>query len=222
MPINRISLLDLNGLTTLIISIFVIALSLGVTYFLILIQVFKVARKSSYLCGATDLVIVHGIKLTRNKIGGDFTVRLNRALDLHHQNQALILLLGGYLGSNNISEAEAGRQYLLGQGVKQNSILTEDQSRHTLENLYEARKLIRNLDLKYCSLLSNRYHLARVAAFARGMNMDVTLVAAEKNFNFTVSKLGRFLAEAFYLHWYYTGKYWSHATNNTDIKSKIS
>ena len=221
MPINRIRYLDINGLTTLIISIFIIMLGFGVTYFLALIHVFKVARKSSYLCGDTDLVIVHGIKLTRNKIGRDFTLRLNRALDLHHQNQAFILLLGGFLGSNNISEAEAGRQYLVEQGVKQNFILIEDQSRHTLENLYEARKLI-GKQVKCCSLLSNRYHLARIAAFARGMNMDVTLVAAEKDFKLTVSELARFLAEAFYLHWYYTGKYWSHATNNTDIKSKIS
>ena len=221
MPINRIRQLDINGLTTLIISALVIIISLGVTYFVTLMHVFKVAKKSSHLCGATDLVIVHGIKLTRNKIGRDFTLRLNRALDLHHQNQALILLLGGFLGGNNISEAEAGRQYLVEQGVKRNFILIEDQSRHTLENLYEARKLIGN-QVKCCTLLSNRYHLARIAAFARGMNMDVTLVAAEKDFKLTISELGRFLAEAFYLHWYYTGKYWSHATNNTDIKSKIS
>ena len=222
MPINRVRLLDFNGLTTLIISIFVIIFCLGVTYLLTLIHIIKVAKKSSHRGNATDLVIVHGIKLTRNKIGTDFTVRLDRALKLHHQNQTLILLLGGFVGSSDISEAEAGRQYLLGKGVNQDFIMIEDQSRHTLENLYEARKLIGNLDLKCCSLLSNRYHLARISANARGMNMNVTLVAAEKEFKLSFSRLGRFLLEAFYLHWYYTGKYWSHATKNTDIKHKIS
>ena len=222
MPINRVRLLDFNGLTTLIISTFVITICLGATYFLTLIHIFKVAKKSSHIGGATDLVIVHGIKLTRNKIGRDFTVRLNRALDLYHQNQALILLLGGFVGSSSISEAEAGRQYLIDQGVKREFLLIEDQSRHTLENLFEARKVIGNLDLKRCSLLSNRYHLARISAFAGGMNMDVTLIAAEKNFKLTLSGLARFLTEAFYLHWYYTGKFWSRATNNADIKNKIS
>jgi uncharacterized SAM-binding protein YcdF (DUF218 family) len=222
MPINRISLLDFNGLVTLTLSIFVTILGMGTTYFLTLIHVFKVASKSSHLCGATDLVIVHGIKLTRNKIGRDFTVRLDRALSLHQQNQAYILLLGGILGDNNISEAEAGRQYLIEQGIDLKYVMIEDHSRHTLENLYEARKLIGNLEVKCCSLLSNRYHLARISAFARGMNMDITLVAAEKEFKVGLSKLGRFLTEAFYLHWYYTGKYWGLATNSADIKNKIN
>ena len=222
MPVNRNNYLDFDGALTLIISIFILLSSFGITYILTLFHVYKVAKRTNYLCGTTDIIMVHGMKLTCNKINKDFTLRLNRALNLHDKYRAYILLLGGIGGGNSISEAEAGKQYLIDKGVKLDFILVENQSRYTLENLFNARSLIGDLDMKCCSLLSNRYHLARISAYAKGMNMDITLVAAEKEFKLTIFNLSHFFTETFYLHWYYTGKYWSYATNNTRNIKRIS
>ena len=189
---------------------------------LTLLRVYKTAKNTACCCDATDIIIVHGLKLSRNKISPDFKLRLDRAISLHLHHQAYILVLGGVTGNNSLSEAEAGQQYLIENRVRRDSILMECQSRHTLENLSEARNIIAEQGLEHCTLLSNRYHLARVSALAKGMNIDITLVAAEKAFSLTLSNLTLFLAEAFFLHWYYTGKYWSYATNNTHIINRIS
>ena len=222
MHANEKSYLGLDGLLTFILSIFILLFSLGITYILTFVRVYKVALSTSDSCVSTDIIIVHGMKLTDDKINEDFTERLDKAMALHKQHKAYILLLGGIVGNNHISEAEAGKRYLIDKGIKQDSILTECQSRHTLENLSEARRLIQDLGINKSILLSNRYHLARISALANGMKMDVMLVAAEKDFKLTWTNLGRLMTEAFYLQWYYTGKYWSYATSNTHSIKRIS
>lgn len=222
MPENKKSFLGLDGLFTLALSSAIIICSLGISYILAWRRVYHLARITSTQCDSSEIIVVHGMKLLNNEINEDFSLRLNRAIKMHQIHSAYILLLGGITGQSKISEAEAGKQYLAAKGVNPEFIILESNSRHTLENLKEARQLITQMGIKNSSLLSNRYHLARILALATGLKMNVSLIAAEDEFDLSISNITRFSLEAAYLHWYYTGKYWSYATRNKHSINRIS
>jgi len=214
--------LGLDGTFTLLLSTVIIVCSLGITYLLSWYRVYRLARTTPTQCKTCEIIVVHGMKLTNNKINRDFTSRLDRASKIHQAHQAYILILGGITGKNTISEAEAGKHYLTAKGINPEFIIMESNSRHTLENLKEARQLITKMGIKKSSLLSNRYHLARIFALATGMKMKITLIAAEDNCILSITNLIRLSLEAVYLHWYYTGKYWSYASRNKHSIDRIS
>lgn len=214
--------LGLDGVFTLLLSTIFIILSFGISFLFVWLKVISVASKANETNSEIDLIIVHGMKLFKNEINGDYCQRLDKAFQLQQINQLQILLLGGIVGANIVSEAEAGKRYLLEKGIPQKFILTESKSRHTLENLVEARRIIKTLKLNQCGLLSNRYHLARISALANGLNIKVELIGAEKQLKWSVNMVVKLVIESLYLHWYYTGKFWSYATKNTHSISRIS
>ena len=132
-----------------------------------------------------------------------------------------ILLLGGVTGNNRSSEAEMGLRYLLDKGINPDRLLLEDRSRHPLENLRNARAFIASHPGSV-AILSNRFHLARCSALASGLGMEHELCAAEEELRLSLPLAGRLLLEAFYLHWYETGKRWSRWTRDRRSLERIS
>ena len=88
------------------------------------------------------------------------------------------VLLGGSAPRER-SEAEVARDALLARGLAEDtSVHLEAQSRDTLQNLRNARELLGEGMHRRVTLLSNRYHLARCALFARQLGYDWELCAA--------------------------------------------
>lgn len=169
-----------------------------------------------------ELVLIPCVQLANDQPNPDFHLRLGRGVQLHQTHGMPLMLMGGYTGGSKISEAQAGIEALARQGIPAKSLLREESSRNTLENLRNAREQLRQLNLNNIALVSNRYHLARCKALANGLGLNPYLCAAESTFSISPRLWPRLLLEAYYLHWYHTGRIWSRLTRNRHSLARIS
>ena len=159
-----------------------------------------------------DLILVLGRKLEDDAPTAVFEARLAHGEALWRAGLApRILVAGGLTGNATRSEAEAGRAWLLARGMPAEAILTEDQSQHTLENLFFVRETLRSMGWRTLLLVSDPLHLTRATAFARGLGLDTRRAPAPvcppARDSFGWWKRAAF--EAFFLHWYRTGLLYS-------------
>jgi uncharacterized SAM-binding protein YcdF (DUF218 family) len=160
----------------------------------------------------SDLILVLGRKLEEDLPTPVFTARLSHGADLWRSGLApRIIVAGGLTGDATRTEAEAGRAWLEAQGVRPGSILTEDRSQHTLENLFNLRKTMRQEGWSSLLLVSDSLHLARAGALARGLGLQARCspAGACPPASGTAGWWLRAFHEAFLLHWYYTGMLYS-------------
>lgn len=161
---------------------------------------------------SADAILVLGRKLEKNELTPVFKARLRHASTLWRKGHApRILITGGITGRASISEAEAGRSWLVNQGLPTETVFTEERSQYTLENLFWVREHMRAQDWKTLLLVSDPLHLARAQAMAEGLGL-ITSVAPASEAPPARNSLAwwrRALAESFLLHWYHTGVIYS-------------
>ena len=96
--------------------------------------------------------------------------RIDKALELWKAKDAHAILIpsGGQGSDEVISEAEAMARYLSSRGVPQDSILLEDRSTTTMENLLFAKHLLeaRGLGAYRCAFVTSDYHVFRTSLYA--------------------------------------------------------
>lgn len=169
-----------------------------------------------------DAIVVLGRALRNDQVSAAFRSRLEHARRLFSQGLApRILVAGGLTARSTRSEAAAGREVLLAAGVPADVVLCEERSRHTLENLAFARDLLRGVGAARILLVSDRYHLARALAYARGLGLDVEGSAAPYPAAPPRHAL-RALREAFFLHWYHVGVAWSRAIGARELIARVT
>lgn len=215
---ERVGSICHDGWFMLLLSLLALPLTLGISGLWVLYRVWQRARHAEVCGGGSDCVLVLGMKLHDGRIGADYRLRLQRARSLAASR---VIVLGGVTSSGHPSEAEAGAAWLRGQGLAEASLLIEDSSRHTLENLQRARELLVQHDCQQPFLVTNRYHLYRSTEMARGMDLPVTPCAAEEHYRSTPGMWLRLLQEAFLCHWFLTARVWSRVTDNERIQGKI-
>jgi uncharacterized SAM-binding protein YcdF (DUF218 family) len=200
-----------DGLLTLVLSSILIVLTVGLSWLAALVWVLRVARRAGvHPRHGVDVIVVPGVRLFGDQPSPDYTCRLQRAQDLLVAGFSCpILLLGGQTGSNSESEARAGERFLRHAGVETWVIHLEERSQNTLENLRAAREMFYQHGWRYAALVSNRYHLARLRALATGLGFNYCLCAAEGRLMLPFRTLVNLCREAYFLHWYYVGKYWA-------------
>ena len=211
--------IDNDAFLVLGISIVVLTVSLGM--FLLLLFGFVVYRAKASHCGTRihGSYLVFGKKLINQTIDQDFQIRLVRLCLLPKR---LTLLMGGKTGDHNQSEAQAGSNYLAAHGYPCDLLQLEESSRTTLENLKQARLLLAVQPNQTAIFISNRYHLARCSVLANSLGMEHALCAAETTLSLDLCTLIKCLREAFFLHWFFTGKYWARLTRNQRMLGKIT
>lgn len=160
----------------------------------------------------SDLILVLGRRLVDDQPTEVFQGRLAFAEDLWRGGLApRVLVAGGLTGKATRSEAEAGCAWLRARGLPADIVLVEDHSQHTLENLFFVRERMQQQGWRSFLLVSDPLHLARAAALANGLRLNFRCLAAKD----CPPKRGSFgwwrrvLAEAFFLHWYATGIWYS-------------
>ncbi len=211
-----------DGLTTFFLSTLIVLLSLGLSLIPSLRTVCLTARKTPSTAPDKALLIVLGARLEQDAVSARFITRLRRALNLYNlAPPGPILILGGITGKNHFSEAERGQEWLESEGVSSKDIQMEMRSRNTLENLKHARDLI-DQSQRIPVFITSRFHLARCAAMASGLGLAHQLCAAEEKLTLKPSLIFLCLLEAFYLHWYQVGKFWSRLTKNRKSLERIS
>ena len=102
-----------------------------------------------------------------------YRARLDHALQLYKRGIApLIITLGG-AGGDDYSEGGVGREYLIGKGVPEQSIIAETQSRNTEESARRIAVIARTNGLRRLVIVSDGTHLFRIHEIcaAEGLNV---------------------------------------------------
>ena len=208
---------DRDALLVLMISLIILILSAGLFFIGLTLLVFqKAINTSAGEQHPENIFLVFGKKLIDGKPDPDYRARLERLLNSCFHSA---ILMGGTTGSCNISEAKAGLHYLPTAAIKGKIVRLEEKSTNTLENLKNTRQLLGQQSI---IIISNRYHLARCSALASSLGIPHRLCAAEHKFRYNITNIVQCLREAFYLHWFFSGRYWAKLTRNQRMLEKIS
>lgn len=126
-----------------------------------------------------DYVIVLGAQIRGDKITKSLRKRLDTALVYLKANETTkVIVSGGQGDGENLSEAEAMKQYLMEQGIPEERIVKEDRSTSTKENLKFSYELIDEKDSSVV-IVTNNFHVFRAKAIAKKIGYkDVQGLAA--------------------------------------------
>lgn len=184
----------------------VATLGIGILYFGA--NVYKLARESDHKSDEDiDVLLVPGAALVDDGIQPVYQTRLDRAASLVRNGYAKkILLSGGCTPGNTVSEANRGATYLRNSGVRDDQIMLEEQSQHTMQNMVLASRMLGSDQESLIAICSSRTHLYRCQVFARFCGIRASLCAAETDLISGVGLWKRLLIEAAYVHWFYTRK----------------
>jgi len=98
--------------------------------------------------------------------------RLDHALDLYRRGLvSRIILTGGVGRGDKLSEAAAGKQYLIEQRLPAEALLLDERSTTTWENLQNAAALARANGINSVLLVSDPFHMLRSLKMARDLGL---------------------------------------------------
>jgi uncharacterized SAM-binding protein YcdF (DUF218 family) len=215
---------DRDGLGTFALTVAVTAALAGIPLAVALLWVLWVGLRTcdSATC---DLLVVFGKRLRDDNVDDDYRARLETAARLAAGcRRHRILILGGRTGLSPISEAEAGRRLLRSlPGGGALNIVLEQESDDTLSNLRRLRGLLTDAERHSLTLITNRYHLARVGQIAGSLGLGYRCCAAgDRCGSLRPRALPRWLLEAFFVLWFATGKLWATTTGNRRMLARVT
>ena len=115
-----------------------------------------------------DVAMVLGCPVKENKASNVFAGRLDHGIYLYKSGKVTkILIAGGKGNKTRLSEAEAGKNYILKMGVPEKDILTETSSTTTLENFEFSKPILKDNNLKSVLVVSDPFHMTRAMKMAR-------------------------------------------------------
>ncbi|MFI9505302.1 YdcF family protein [Nocardia sp. NPDC052566] len=144
-----------------------------------------------------DAIVVHGSGLLGSRVPPLLASRLDRAIQVYRAEVAagrhpLIVTSGGKGSDESISEAAAMAGYLAERGIPADSVVLEDRSTTTRENLLYTRELLgqRGASTRMVLVTSN-FHILRTAILARGLGLDAEVTGARTAFYYLPSAILR-------------------------------
>ncbi len=139
------------------------------------------ASKGSF-SGDADVLLVLGCRVRGEEAEDMLKMRAEAAADvlLAHPKMVCIACGGIVHPDQTKSEAQAIREILLSHGVEEPRVLLEDQSKTTLENFLNAKKIVASLPLEAprVAFLSSEFHLLRAAQLAKLAHLSCEAVPA--------------------------------------------
>lgn len=122
---------------------------------------------------SADVAIVLGAAVYGDRPSPVFEERIRHGVDLYRSGRVRRLLFtGGSAGDGEAAESAVARQWAVSSGVPGTAILTEAESRTTLQNLVEAREVMRANGLSSALLVSDPLHMKRALRMCAGLDMD--------------------------------------------------
>jgi uncharacterized SAM-binding protein YcdF (DUF218 family) len=156
-----------------------------------------------------ECAIVLGAAAWHDKPSPVLRERLNHAITLYKTGKVKALVLtGGYGKGADFAESEVGLEYCVSQGVPRAVIRAELESLNTIDNLKEAKKIMKDEGWKEALLVSDPWHLKRARRMAADLDL-VVYVSATTSSKFQSTKAkAKFLFGEFALYHCYllTGK----------------
>lgn len=151
----------------------------GLIIFIAVIWTFRMQNVSNNF----DYLIVLGAGLNNGKVPPVLAARLDYAVKLCRLNrQPQIIVSGGYVHNDHLSEAQAMGEYLLKQGIESNQIMYEDRAMNTWQNLRNSMELIsadwRGLSAPQIIVVTSSFHVLRARSYARQLGLNLSFAAA--------------------------------------------
>ncbi|MEJ2061572.1 MAG: YdcF family protein, partial [Gammaproteobacteria bacterium] len=197
--------------------------TLGLPWLWLVWRAWRIGARAGTETSGCHAVLVLGAQLHNDRPTPEFIQRLDRARALYAGGRVeRIVVLGGVTRENRLSEATVGRAWLLQHGVSPDRLLIEEASRHTLENLYQARALPDLSTGGRLALVTSRYHLARAQLMAQGLGLQVVPCGAESTMPHRLGYALRLFSEGWFNHWYHVGRGWARLTRNRRSMERIS
>jgi uncharacterized SAM-binding protein YcdF (DUF218 family) len=124
--------------------------------------------------GSGDAAIVLGAAAWGSKPSPVYRERINQAVLLYKQGRVRwIIFTGGTRQAGYPSEAEVGLQFALLSGVPSWSMLVDEESHTTWQNLEHAKVLMDSAGLHSALLVSDPLHMKRAVAMATELGIQV-------------------------------------------------
>lgn len=112
----------------------------------------------------SDCIIVLGCKVKGAQPSPFLKGRLDEGIRLFKEGYGRYIIVSGGQGpGEDITEAEAMRRYLVEKGIAQDSIILEDRSKSTIENLKNSKVIMEEKGLRNAVIVSNKFHLKRAS-----------------------------------------------------------
>lgn len=131
----------------------------------------------------TDFILVLGAKINGTVPSTSLKYRLDATLEYYQQfPEAIIIVSGGQGNGEDISEAKAMKQYLIDKGINKKSIIEEDKSTNTKENMIYSKKIMDSLKKeKYTiTIITNNFHCYRSKLLANKNNLIAYTYSAKQ------------------------------------------
>jgi uncharacterized SAM-binding protein YcdF (DUF218 family) len=120
-----------------------------------------------------DVIIVLGAAQYGGTPSPVFQGRLDHAVLLYRQGRAdSVMVVGSKSPGDTTTEAEAGRDYLVSQGLPADSVLVEPVGRTTYESLVGAARYMREHGMRSAFLVSDPWHNARITRMASDLGIQ--------------------------------------------------
>ncbi len=133
-----------------------------------------VTSARAYDTSPSDAIAVLGASQYWGEPSPVFENRLDHARDLWAEGVApIIITVGGKIEGDITTEAEAGREYLIDQGVPADSVIALPAGSNTIESIQMIDAELESLGVDAVTLVSDRLHLARSKAIARALGLEV-------------------------------------------------
>lgn len=149
--------------------------------------------------GMADVIIVLGAAAYDARPSPVFQERIRHGLDLYRMGHAPTLLFtGGYGTGARYAESQVARRYAMRQGIPESAILIEVSSRTTLQNLEQARTLMRERGLQRAIIVSDPLHMARALRLCRQLGIEAIGSPTPSTRFRTIQTQWRFLLQEVY------------------------
>lgn len=123
----------------------------------------------------SDCIIVLGCSVYGSTPSPFLVWRLNKGMELYNRGYGSYMIVSGGKGSGeNISEAQAMKNYLVSKGISPSRIIMEDKSASTMANLINSGEIMKNRGFDTAVIVSNKYHLKRISLMAESQHIDAS------------------------------------------------
>ncbi len=152
----------------------------------------------------SDCAIVLGAAAYHKNPSPVFKERIDHAVSLYQQGLvSKIIFTGGFGTGAPFAESEVAAKYAIRQGVSSTNILIEKQSRSTVENLIQAKRLMRSAGLSTAIIVSDPLHLKRASILAEDLGISaVTSPTPTSRFRSFKVQFKFLLREIYFYHYY--------------------
>ena len=192
-PISNLSIMNIKLVNTIYMII------TGIEFYLILVALAYLISSAMVLIfrqiRPVDYIIVLGCGLLHgDEVSPLLASRIRAAFKIFRKApyRTKLIMSGGQGNDELVPEACAMKKYALGLGVDSNSILVEDKSKNTLENMQNSKSIIESRQKKYkVAFATNGFHVFRAGTYAYEVGLRAKAIPARTKLYFSQNALIR-------------------------------